>query len=325
MSAVTKERKKKEKNLEPLSHISYPFCLENVIMSKKVVLNKQQNEALQHVEGPLLVLAGAGSGKTQVVISRIAHLMSLGVPSGDILAVTFTNKAANVLKERILQFDLMPPLTVTFHSLGLRILRESIHHFGYQNDFSVIDAGDSESLLRGIVFEITGLKDKKVIKKMKSCISAAKAKLLTSDSARSFDYAFDSESERSLFFEVYRLYSERLKFSNSVDFDDLIMLTVFILQDKDLKEKYASRWKFILVDEYQDTNQGQYLICRALSSATKNLFVVGDPDQSIYSWRGAKISNILNFEKDFPGAKVILLEQNYRSTSHIFISSQSCD
>jgi DNA helicase-2/ATP-dependent DNA helicase PcrA len=286
-------------------------------MNKKVELNKGQLEALNHVEGPLLVLAGAGSGKTQVVISRIAHLIHLGIPPSDILAVTFTNKAANELKQRIEKLNLLSPLTVTFHALGLRILRESIHHFGYRNDFSVMDASDTESLLKQIIFTITNQNDKGVVKRMATLISFAKSKLFLPDSGSLSELHFESNAEKALFLEVYKTYNQRLKIANAVDFDDLILLTVYILQDSELRQKYANRWKFILVDEYQDTNHAQYLICKALCSIHKNLFVVGDPDQSIYSWRGAKIRNILNFENDFPGTKVVLLEQNYRSTGHI--------
>jgi DNA helicase II / ATP-dependent DNA helicase PcrA len=286
-------------------------------MSEKLLLNKEQQEAVNHVDGPLVVLAGAGSGKTSVVVSRIAHLINLGVAPSDILAVTFTNKAANELRERIQKKDLIAPLTVTFHALGVRILRESIHHFGFTNDFIIFDASDSTSIISSIIADITGKREKKVIREMKNLISTAKSKLLLPDSDISKDLSFDSESEKSLFLEVYKRYQVSLKHANGVDFDDLIMLTVFILQEEEFKQKYAQRWKYILVDEYQDTNHAQYLICKALCSRHQNIFVVGDPDQSIYSWRGAKISNILNFEKDFPGGGVIALQKNYRSTNHI--------
>ncbi len=285
-------------------------------MSNKPLLNKPQQEARDHIDGPLVVLAGAGSGKTRVVVERISHLLNLGVPSSDILALTFTNKAANEMRERLKAKELIPPLTVTFHALGVKILRESIHHFGYQNDFLIFDTSDSTSLISQIIFEITDKKDKKVTSEIKQLISHAKTKLLL-PADRMKELFFETEAQKSLFLEVYRIYNERLKMANAVDFDDLILLTVFILKDETLKEKYAARWKYILVDEYQDTNQAQYLICKALCSKHGNLFVVGDPDQSIYSWRGAKISNILNFESDFPGAKVISLQQNYRSTGHI--------
>jgi len=286
-------------------------------MSERILLNKRQLDAVGHLEGPLVVIAGAGSGKTAVVINRIANLLEKGVLSAEILALTFTNKAANELRERLEKRALIPPLTVTFHALGVRILRESIHHFGYGNDFLIFDQSDSDSLLAAILLELTGKKEKGVVKEMRGKISSAKSKLLPPGSNFSKELFFESEAEKSLFIQTYKTYQERLKGSNAVDFDDLIMLTVFILKDKDLSEKYANRWKYILVDEYQDTNHAQYLICKALSAKHQNLFVVGDPDQSIYSWRGAKISNILNFEKDFPGAKVIALEQNYRSTAHI--------
>lgn len=285
-------------------------------MQKEAILNKGQLEACEHDEGPMVVLAGAGSGKTKVVVSRIAHLINKGIHPSEILAVTFTNKAAGELRARLEKLNLIPPLTVTFHALGVRILRESIHHFGFGNDFLIFDSSDSESLIKDILFELTGKKEKKVTKKIKSLISTAKSKLLLPGNSFE-DFVFDTQAQKNTFLETYKTYQERLKRSNAVDFDDLIMLTVFILQDKDLKDKYADRWKYLLVDEYQDTNHAQYLICKALCSKHKNLFVVGDPDQSIYSFRGAKISNILNFEKDFPGAKVIPLQQNYRSTTHI--------
>lgn len=281
-----------------------------------MLLNKQQQEACSHNEGPVVVLAGAGSGKTSVVVNRIARLVEAGVHQSEILAVTFTNKAAGELRERLEKMDLSPPLTVTFHALGVRILRESIHHFGYGNDFSIFDTSDSLSLIKLILSELTGKKEVKVAKAMKKSISEAKRKMLLPGNSFS-ELFFETEAEKSLFKEVYRLYQERLKTSNAVDFDDLILLTVLLLQKEEFREKYASRWKYLLVDEYQDTNHPQYLICKALCSKHNNLFVVGDPDQSIYSFRGAKISNILNFEKDFPGAKVIPLQQNYRSTTHI--------
>lgn len=285
-------------------------------MAKELFLNEQQQKACSHERGPVAVLAGAGSGKTSVVVNRIARLIESGVHPSKILAVTFTNKAAGELKERLMGMDLVPPLTVTFHALGVRILRESIHHFGYENDFLIFDTSDSLSLIKIIIQEITGKKEVKVAKRLKKLISDAKRKMLLPGCDIS-DLIFENEAEKSLFVSVYRSYQERLKASNAVDFDDLILMTVMILQNKELKEKYASRWEYLLVDEYQDTNHPQYLICKALCSKHNNLFVVGDPDQSIYSFRGAKISNILNFEKDFPGASVIPLQQNYRSTNHI--------
>ena len=286
-------------------------------MADKLKLSKKQEEAATHFEGPLVVLAGAGSGKTSVVVNRIVCLIEKGVPHSDILALTFTNKAAGELRERLENQNIISPLTVTFHSLGVRILRESIHHFGYRSDFQIFDSSDCESLLRQILDDITGSRDKKLVKNMKQYISDAKSHLLLPESKDFSQINFQNNQDETLFCEVYTTYQRRLKSQNAVDFDDLIMMTVFILQEKELQEKYSSRWKFILVDEYQDTNHAQYLICKLLSEKHKNLFVVGDPDQSIYSWRGAKISNILNFEKNFSGARVIPLEENYRSTGHI--------
>ncbi|MCH9621158.1 MAG: ATP-dependent DNA helicase PcrA [Chlamydiia bacterium] len=286
-------------------------------MSESFLLNKEQQEAVNHIDGPLVVLAGAGSGKTSVVVSRIAHLIGMGISPNEILAVTFTNKAANELRERLRQRDITPPFTATFHALGVRILRESIHHFGYETDFIIFDASDTTSIISGIIADITGKREKKIIKEIKGLISRAKSKLLLPGAHFPSDFGFDTEADKALFLEVYKRYQESLKNANGVDFDDLIMLTVFILQEDEFRKKYSGRWKYILVDEYQDTNQAQYLICKALCSQHQNIFVVGDPDQSIYSWRGAKISNILNFEKDFDGSRVIALQQNYRSTNHI--------
>lgn len=261
-------------------------------------LNPEQETAAQHVEGPLLVLAGAGSGKTRVVTHRIARLLDLGVLPSDILAVTFTNKAADEMRTRIRTLKNAQVLACTFHSLGARILRESI--VGYGKDFTIYDEEDSEKLLKSI------FDDKSALRSMRQAISAAKNDLIGPEEA-------DKEIA-----EVYRLYQNKLRECNALDFDDLLYLTVKLLQDHpDIRSYYQKKWQFILIDEYQDTNLAQYTMAKILVDGHKNIFAVGDPDQSIYSWRGARYQNILNFENDFPGAKVVTLDQNYRSTNII--------
>ncbi len=267
--------------------------------SHQEILNPRQQEAVNHVEGPVLVLAGAGSGKTRVVTFRIAHLLDMGVPASEILAVTFTNKAAEEMRHRIHKMAGVYVLTCTFHSLCARILRESITALGYTKDFVIYDADDSEKLL-------------------KECFSGEKAELKTikfeiSQAKNNLTEITDDPITR----EVYKLYQEKLKAYNAVDFDDLLFLTVRLFKEHpDILESYQKRFSFILIDEYQDTNAAQYTLIKLLANHN-NVFAVGDPDQSIYSWRGANIQNILNFEKDYPGAKIIPLEQNYRSTNTI--------
>lgn len=269
-------------------------------------LNPDQDIAVHHVEGPLLVLAGAGSGKTRVVTHRIAHLLDLGVLPSDILAVTFTNKAAEEMRNRIRSLKNAQVLACTFHSLGARILRESIHVLGYQNDFTIYDEEDSEKLLKTCLEQVQMQDEKGLVRKVRHQISAAKNDLI------------DPEKADIEFAQVYLLYQSKLKECNALDFDDLLYLTVRLFKEQEqVCQRYQHRWQFVLIDEYQDTNQAQYLLAKMLVEAHKNIFVVGDPDQSIYSWRGARYQNILNFEADFPGAKVVTLHQNYRSTNTI--------
>lgn len=268
-------------------------------------LNPRQLEAVQHIEGPMLVLAGAGSGKTRVVTYRIAHLLEVGVLPSDILALTFTNKAANEMRTRIKMLKNAHVLTCTFHSLGARILRESIHHLGYTRDFTIYDADDSEKLLKSCLEQLHMADEKGLLKEVRHLISSAKNDLIGPESAPAYA-------------DIYELYQKKLRECQALDFDDLLYLTVKLLKDHEkVREEYQNRWLFLLIDEYQDTNSAQYNIARLLSNKHQNLFAVGDPDQSIYSWRGARYQNILNFESDFPGAKVIALEQNYRSTDTI--------
>ena len=273
-------------------------------------LNEHQQQAASHVEGPLLVLAGAGSGKTRVVTQRIARLIDLGVPPSDIVAVTFTNKAAEEMRSRIRALKNAQVLSCTFHSLGSRILRESIGALGYRTDFTIYDEEDSEKLLRNCLEQMQFSAEKGVLKDLRNQISSAKNNLLAPDQVDAKD--------NQLLARVYPHYQESLKNCNALDFDDLLYLTVKLLQQHEqVRREYQNRWMFVLIDEYQDTNFAQYTLAKLLVEVHGNLFAVGDPDQSIYSWRGARYQNILNFERDFPGAKVVVLDQNYRSTNTI--------
>jgi len=278
-------------------------------MKQTTSLNPEQQIAAEHIEGPMLVLAGAGSGKTRIVIHRILHLIGLGVPASEILAVTFTNKAAEEMKSRILHLAQVHVLTSTFHSLCARILRESIQHLDYSPHFVILDEEDSEKTVKQCLAAV-GIKDEKsLLKSIRSQISNAKNELLEPE-----NYV----EENPTFFEIYSLYQKKLKEYNALDFDDLLFLTVKLFQKHpDVLAVYQKRWNFILIDEYQDTNAAQYNLTKLLSGQHHNVFAVGDPDQSIYSWRGANVQNILRFEKDYPGAKVVTLEQNYRSFNNI--------
>ncbi len=266
-------------------------------------LNPQQLQAVRHKDGPMLVLAGAGSGKTRVATLRIAHLIHLGVHPSEILGLTFTNKAAHEMKERVQKYASYQVLVTTFHSLGARLLREAIHHLDYTRDFVIYDESDSERLLKETFRELAVPQDTD-LKKVRSYITSEKNGLARTSLE---DYS-----------AIYERYNEKLKRCNAVDFDDLLRLPVELFTNcPEVLEYYRERWKYLLVDEYQDTNSAQYNFVRLLSGDRCNLFVVGDPDQSIYSWRGANIKNILNFEKDFSNAHVVRLEQNYRSTNNI--------
>ena len=278
-----------------------------------VDLNLKQRLASEHMEGPMLILAGAGSGKTRVVTCRIAHLIKVGVPSSEILALTFTNKAADEMHRRIKETCNQAVLTSTFHSLGARILRESITFLGYRSHFTIYDEKDKEHLLKTILDTLDCQDKKKALKSVGQVISRAKNELLWPE-----DLEDESPIKGLSLKEVYSLYQERLKVCNALDFDDLLLLTVHLFRKfPKVLAHYQKRWLFLLIDEYQDTNAAQYQITKLLSQVHHNIFAVGDPDQSIYSWRGAKIHNILEFEKDYKDAKVITLEQNYRSTSNI--------
>ena len=281
-------------------------------------LNPPQKEAVLHGEGPLLILAGAGSGKTRVITHRITHLIrERGVRPYNILAVTFTNKAAREMAERVRRLlgndDV--PLVATFHAACGRILRRDIHNLGYQPTFAIYDDRDSERLLKDILKELD-LDDKKFPLKVIG------AKIDDYKNRGLFPDEIDSVATGDIFNEkivqIYAAYQERLKKCNALDFNDMLIQTVRLLSDfPEVRYRYQERFQWIMVDEYQDTNPVQYALIRLLAGDRKNLCVVGDDDQSIYSWRGADIRNILEFEKDFPGVTVIRLEQNYRSTATI--------
>lgn len=276
-------------------------------------LNESQHEAVAHIHGPILVIAGAGSGKTRVVTYRIVNLLNQGVLSSQILGLTFTNKAADEMKERVRKLTHKNVLICTFHSLGARILRESAEALGYRPDFTIYDEEDSLKILRDCL-QTTQLKQGD-IKTIREYISQAKNSLIN---PASIDLTEMPRTAAKHFLNAYSLYQSRLQESGGVDFDDLLYLPVKLFQEHPhILEMYQDRWTHLLIDEYQDTNHSQYQMVQMLAHKRKNICVVGDPDQSIYSWRGATIANILNFEKDYPGALVIRLEQNYRSTMTI--------
>ena len=278
-------------------------------------LNPPQREAVLHGEGPLLILAGAGSGKTRVIVHRIAWLIrEKAVPPWQILAVTFTNKAAGEMRDRVVKLlgGGEVPLIATFHSACARILRREIHHLGYEGNFAIYDDRDSEKLLKAIVAELN-LDEKRFPAKMfAAAIDDAKNAGQMPDDLPDGDYFMEKVAR------VYTTYQERLKKCNALDFGDLVLLTVRLFETvPEVLERYRERYRWLLVDEYQDTNPIQYRLVRLLAGTRQNLCVVGDDDQSIYRWRGACIRNILDFEKEFSGVKVVKLEQNYRSTRTI--------
>jgi len=281
--------------------------------------NPQQWAAVTVVEEAVLVLAGAGSGKTRVITSRIVHLIENGIPPSAILGVTFTNKAAGEMRERVQRMTQHAVYICTFHSLGVRVLRECIHVLGYPSRFTIYDEEDAEKLLKVCLAELN-LKDKKIeAKPFRRFISQAKNALIGPEEIADIDLTAELTTDiQQACPQVYSLYQRKLKEYQAVDFDDLLFLTVKLWQEHpELLVHYQERWPFVLVDEYQDTNAAQYAMTRLLVQKQGHLFVVGDPDQSIYSWRGANIRNILDFERDYPGARVIHLAQNYRSRMHI--------
>ncbi len=284
-------------------------------------LNDKQKEAVLHVNGPCLVIAGAGSGKTKVLTTRIAYLIEQGIPSYNILAITFTNKAAKEMRERL--EALVPDNNTfvgTFHALGVRIIRENAPLLGLDRNFSIVDSDDVLSIIKKIIKD-NGYDPKLTTPGyIRNRISSIKNEMLTNDEITKF---FNTPQDQ-IAQKVYYEYVDILKKNNSVDFDDLLLLPVkLFLNNKDILESYQDRFKYLLIDEYQDTNDVQYKLSRLLANKYNNIFVVGDPDQSIYMFRGANFHNILNFEKDYKNAQVISLEENYRSTKNILDTANS--
>ena len=299
-------------------------CIHTVDSEFLSQLNEQQREAVLATEGPLLILAGAGSGKTRVIAHRIAYLIAeKNIPSWNILAVTFTNKAADEMRQRVqrllrTQERASLPLVSTFHSLCVRILRQDIEKLNdkYTRRFTIYDQDDSIRLIKQSIREL-GFDEKYLgPRATQSAISSAKNRGEDPEAfAAKAEYV---DERRAVMGSVYKMYEDRLHRNNALDFDDLLIKTVRLLRDvPEVREKYNNKFRYILVDEYQDTNALQFALIRLITEKSQNICVVGDEDQSIYKWRGADISNILNFEKHFPNTKIIRLEQNYRSTQTI--------
>ncbi len=289
-------------------------------------LNPKQQEAVLHTEGPLLILAGAGSGKTRVIVHRIAYLVeTLGIPPETILAVTFTNKAAGEMKERV--EALLPGprgkrvAVSTFHSACLRILRQYSHLIGIKNVFVIYDAQDQTALIKLCLSDLAIDGDLFPPKKMLGLIGQLKNQLITPSQ---YNDGFSSSLLQEKLKQVYTLYQEKLLGFQAVDFDDLLGLTIKLFTSQpDILARYREQFQYLMIDEYQDTNMAQYRLIRLLIGEAKNLCVVGDDDQSIYAFRGADVGNILKFERDFPDAKVVVLDQNYRSTQAILSAAST--
>jgi DNA helicase II / ATP-dependent DNA helicase PcrA len=286
-------------------------------MARLFDLNPQQLEAVRATQGPVLILAGAGTGKTRVITTRIVYLLHGGAAADKILAVTFTNKAANAMRDRVrcmIEKAKATKLTIcTFHALCVRILRQDIDKLGYKTNFSIYDEGDQLGLIRKIIPRLAAVNEKLDPHLARNFISKAKNQNWKVP-----------PSEQTLAAAVFQRYQEQLKTFNAVDFDDLLILTVRLLDEfADVRIKWENRFEFVMVDEFQDTNRLQFELVRQLGGANRNICVVGDDDQSIYGWRGAEISNILEFERYFPHPKIIKLEQNYRSTNAILGGANS--
>ncbi|MCP4706559.1 MAG: UvrD-helicase domain-containing protein, partial [candidate division Zixibacteria bacterium] len=281
-------------------------------------LNPKQKEAVMTTDGPLLIIAGAGSGKTRVLTSRVAHILNCGLAEPyNIMAVTFTNKAAREMKERIenlLEGNTYGLTVSTFHSFCAMLLRREATAIGYPTNFVIYDEDDAKSLVKNCIDQLGLSRTQFTFQSVRRKISSAKNSM--EDAATYSKKASGYFETRTA--EIYQMYERRLKECYAFDFDDLIFQSVRLLKENEnIRANYQNKLKYILVDEYQDTNHSQYKLLQFLIGPDKNICVVGDEDQSIYKWRGADISNILNFEKDYPGAKVIKLEQNYRSTRTI--------
>ncbi len=300
-------------------------------------LNDKQKEAVLYTEGPLLIVAGAGAGKTKTITHRIIHLVHLGVDPRAILAVTFTNKAAKEMRDRIFAMLAEPvhgniktinnfgyqeniPFVSTFHSLGVHIIKENSHLIGLNKYFTIMDESGALSIIKSIMKEHDIDPKQHEPRKIKSIISKSKGDFITVDSyTESINNSFGS-----IVAVIWRGYEEQLKKEKALDFDDLLLESVLILKKyPEVKQKYQERWKYLHIDEYQDTNEVQYEMTKLLVGKNENICVVGDTDQNIYSWRGANIKNMLHFEKDYPKAKIVMLEQNYRSTKNIIEAANS--
>jgi DNA helicase-2/ATP-dependent DNA helicase PcrA len=276
-------------------------------------LNSPQREAALHIKGPLLIVAGAGAGKTKTITHRILNLVKEGIAPEKILAVTFTNKAAKEMRERVQK--LLPqgtPFISTFHSLGVHIIKENARLLGHTKYFTILDEGDATSIIKDAMKEL-GLDPKQYDpKKIKGVISREKGKFVHPE-----EFVVEG-SFGQIVAHVWRLYEQRKMKENSLDFDDLLLKAVKLLKENEqVRKSYQERWEYIHIDEYQDTNEVQYLMSKLLCGDKKNICAVGDADQNIYSWRGANLKNILSFEKDYPDATIIMLEENYRSTQNI--------
>lgn len=280
-------------------------------------MNDKQAEAVQTTDGPLLIMAGAGSGKTRVLTHRIAYLIDEKyVNPWNILAITFTNKAAREMRERAIALNpaTQDTLIATFHSMCVRILRREADYIGYNRNFTIVDPGEQRTLMKRIIKQLNLDTKKWNERSILGTISNAKNDLLD-------EIAYEKQAGdmyTQVIAKCYKAYQEELRRSEAMDFDDLIMMTLRLFdQNKDVLAYYQQKYQYIHVDEYQDTNHAQYQLVKLLASRFKNICVVGDADQSIYGWRGADMQNILDFEKDYPQAKVVLLEENYRSTKKI--------
>ena len=281
-------------------------------------LNDRQREAVEELDGPLLVLAGAGSGKTRVLTTKVAYLLEQrDISPRNILAITFTNKAAKEMKERIYNLIGREAFLIqisTFHSFGLKLLKENYDLLGYESNFTILDADDSSTVIKKIMKELNIDSNKYNYKAIKSRISDNKNEMVSVSEYEKFVYTdFDQ-----VVLDVYKEYEKNLKRSNAIDFDDLLLLPIKLFNEhKDVLEKYQELYKYVFIDEYQDTNKPQYIMSKLISSKYRNITVVGDNDQAIFTWRGADYKNILNFEKDYSDAKVVILDENYRSTKTI--------
>ncbi len=291
-------------------------------------LNEKQREAALHTEGPLLIVAGAGTGKTKTLTYRMLHLIKQGIPPESILAVTFTNKAAQEMRERVttligssIRFagdEIRAPFVRTFHSLSVHILRNHGHLLGLPRYFTILDQDDARDLIKDAMKELSIDPKLHEPRKIGSIISRSKGNLMTPDTYETAVYSQTTDLARN----IWERYEKLLKDMNAVDFDDLLVKTYRLLEKHpEVLKEYQNLWRYLHIDEYQDTNTVQYRLARLLSEGHKNICAVGDGDQNIYSWRGADLRNILNFEKDFPGAHIVKLEKNYRSTKNILAAA----